>query len=254
MQSLLDFCASSGVYEKPEEVKLPRPGGPPVQLIAPPVPGIVCTMSSECNYCVLDQPTMLRHLREKHAVTPLTVTRYHSGHVQQLFTAVGKSYFEVNPDLALKTVPNVRDSLEAMLSTMSQSPLVASPDTDRGRTPLMQFMGWDTFMPDIRKDPNQRRLLHNLKQKHTPGEYEGIFPRLVEAVQDHFKEAHTILDGHPHRLTILKVVVHGMPIPRESYVLVLLLLYILTHLRQGIRTGSHYLETATIILTLWSSS
>jgi len=77
-------------------------------------------------------------------------------------------------------------------------------------------MGWDTFMDHIRKNPKQRQAVKDIKQHHTAEEHGGVFTHLAEAVEDHFKKASTILDGHPHKLTLSKLLLHKKDVLRES--------------------------------------
>ncbi|KAG0692522.1 hypothetical protein DFH29DRAFT_882371 [Suillus ampliporus] len=215
LQSFLDFCSQANIYEKPEFVKPPTPRGPPVQFILPPTSGFVCRSSSNCIYSVKDLPTMQRHCREKHNAKPLVEIEYQSCLVQRLFTAVGNSYFEVRDDLMPGSRPDLRTSLKGAFLPALDASLVVPADTERERTPLVRCMGWDKFMPDIRMDPKQRRAADDLKKKHTAEEYDGVLNRLADAVSHHFEKASTILDGHPHKLSLCKILVHGRNVPRE---------------------------------------
>jgi hypothetical protein len=77
-------------------------------------------------------------------------------------------------------------------------------------------MAWDTFGMDVRGDRKRRRAALDLKSQHTNDEHNGIFVRLAVAVDHHFEKASTILEGHPHKLTLAKILIHGKNIPRET--------------------------------------
>ncbi|KAG2081057.1 hypothetical protein BD769DRAFT_1684432 [Suillus cothurnatus] len=93
--------------------------------------------------------------------------------------------------------------------------LVVPANTERERTPLMRFMGWDKFEVELRMNPNQRRAAEQIKKKHTDDESSGILTRLAATVRDHMMKASTILDGHPHRLSLSKLLLYGNDIPRD---------------------------------------
>ena len=213
LEAFLNFCTQHGVYQTPEKVKPPTPGGPPIQLITAPTLGFACTA---CSYCVKDLPTMQRHYREKHDDMPLDFARYRACSVQHLFTAIGKSYFEVSPNLQSGGSHDLGSSLRRMLEPRLEAALVTTQSTERERTPLIRFTGWDLVMVNIRNNSEHREAANSMKQKHTKDEHDGIFIGLREAVKDHFLKTFTILDGHPHKFTILKIMFHGRNIPRES--------------------------------------
>jgi hypothetical protein len=173
-------------------------------------------MTPECTYCVKDQVTAQRHCREKHGGGPLSEVRRRECKVQQLFAGIGKKYFEVGEGLAPGVPPNLRDTLKRSFLSTLESAMVVPMNTDRERTPLVRFMAWDTFGMDIRGDPKRRRAALDLKSQHTSDEHNGIFVRLAVAVDHHFEKASTILEGHPHKLTLAKILVHGKNIPRET--------------------------------------
>ncbi|KAG2121482.1 hypothetical protein DEU56DRAFT_927410 [Suillus clintonianus] len=216
LQAVLDFCSKSKVYTKPQHVKLPAAGGPPVQLLGDPSDGLACKASSECEYCVRDLQTMQRHRREKHGSTALGEVCHRPCKVQRLFTGVGGSFFEIGQKILPGARPNLKETLKATFLPAIDVPLVVPADTERERTPLVKFMGWDKFQNDVRMNPAQRRAAEQIKKKHTEEEHGGIFPRLAIAIQDHFVRAATILDGHPQRLSLAKILIHGDAIPRES--------------------------------------
>ncbi|KAG2134202.1 uncharacterized protein EDB93DRAFT_1254626 [Suillus bovinus] len=216
LQSFLDYCLEANVYEKPEHVKLPTAGGPPVQQIADPIDGFACTASSDCAYAVKDLFTMQRHGRETHGATGLMEIHHRSCQVQRIFSSVGNSYFEIGNNFVPSARPDVRSALQATFIPAVEHSLVVPANTERERTPLMRFMGWDKFQVDLRMNPTQRRAAEQIKKKHTDDEFGGIITCLSNAVRDHMARASSILDGHPHRLSLSKLLVYGDSIPRET--------------------------------------
>jgi hypothetical protein len=77
-------------------------------------------------------------------------------------------------------------------------------------------MGWDKFEVDLRMNPTQRRAADEIKKKHTEEECGGILTRLASTIRDHMAKASTILDGHPHRLSLAKLLLYGDAIPRDT--------------------------------------
>ncbi|KAG2092333.1 uncharacterized protein F5147DRAFT_657735, partial [Suillus discolor] len=211
-----EYCSQSNVHEKPEHVKLPKAGGPPVQMIASPVEGFSCTASADCVYAVKDLGTIQRHARERHGATGLKEIQHRSCQVQHIFTAVGNSYFEVGQNVLPSARPDVKSTLKATFLPAVDLSLVVPANTERERTPLMRFMGWDKFEVEIRMNPKQRRAAEEIKKKHSDDEFGGILTCLAVAVRDHMTRASTILDGHPHRLSLSKILLYGEAIPRET--------------------------------------
>jgi hypothetical protein len=76
-------------------------------------------------------------------------------------------------------------------------------------------MGWDKFMPEIRMNPVQRRAADQIKKNHSEEEHGGLLSTLAIAIKDHMARASAILDGHPHKLTLSKVLLYGDAIPRD---------------------------------------
>lgn len=173
-------------------------------------------MAADCTYCVKNQITAQRHCREKHGAPPLSDVRYRECQVQRIFTGVGNRYFEIGQGLMPGTTPDLREALRGSFLSTLEPAVVIQADTERERTPLIRFMAWDTFREDVRQDPKRRRAAQDIKSPHTDGEHNGIFNRLADAVHDHFEKASTILDGHPHKLTLAKILIHGKSIPRET--------------------------------------
>lgn len=216
LQSMLDFCKEFSIYEKPEHVKIPTAGGPPVQLIADPSDGFVCTASVDCSYAVKDMQTMQRHGREKHGTTRLMDIQYRQCQVQRIFTGVGNSYFEIGQNVMPGARPDVKTIIETTFLPSLDVALVLPANTERERTPLMRFMGWDKFEVELRMNPTQRRAADEIKKKHAENECGGILVRLAATVRAHMARASTILDGHPHRLSLAKLLLYGDAIPRDT--------------------------------------
>ncbi|KAG1835871.1 hypothetical protein F4604DRAFT_1944010 [Suillus subluteus] len=215
VQAFLTFCSESDLYAKPEQVKLPAAGGPPVQLIADPSEGLACTASADCEYCVKSLETMQRHGREKHGANVLMEVRHRPCLVQRIFSGTRNSYFEIKREITPGVVSDLRATLKAAFLPALDVPLVIPADTERERTPLVRCMGWDKFMPDIRMNPVQRGAADQIKKKHSAEEHGGLLSRLAVAIKDHMAKASTILDGHPHKLALSKILLHGDAIPRD---------------------------------------
>lgn len=145
MESFLEYCLQSNVYKKPEHVKIPTAGGPPVQMIASPIEGFSCTASADCMYAVKDLGTIQHHSRSKHGVTGLKEIQYWSCLVQHIFTAIGNSYFEVGQNIVPSARPNIKSTLKATFLPAVELSLVIPANTKWERTPLMCFMGLDKF-------------------------------------------------------------------------------------------------------------
>jgi hypothetical protein len=77
-------------------------------------------------------------------------------------------------------------------------------------------MGWDKFMPNIHMNPAQRRVVEQIKKKHSEEEHSGLLSHLAIAIKDHMEKASTILDDHPHRLSLLKILLYGDTIPQDQ--------------------------------------
>ncbi|KAG2360975.1 hypothetical protein BDR07DRAFT_1377592 [Suillus spraguei] len=204
------------IYEKPENVKLPTGGGPPVQLIVDPSDGFACSASTDCAYAVKDLATMQRHSRGKHGSTGVMEVLYRPCQVQRIFTAVGNSYFEIGENVIPGIRPDVKATLQSIFIPAVDRSLVVPANTERERSPLMRFMGWDRFLVELRMNPTQRRAADKIKKKHTDDESGGILACLDSTVRDHMRRASTILDGHPHRLSLSKLLLYGDAIPRDT--------------------------------------
>jgi hypothetical protein len=182
---MLDFCKESSIYEKPEHIKLPTAGGPPVQLIADPSEGFVCTASIDCSYAVKDLETMQRHGREKHSTTQLMDIQYLQCQVQHIFMGVGNSYFATGQNVMPGARPDVKAIIQATYLPTLDVALVIPANTERERTPLMPA---DESHPETGSGRNQ--------EKHTEEECGGILTCLASTIRDHMARASTILDGH----------------------------------------------------------
>jgi hypothetical protein len=126
----LDFCTEAKVYFKQEEVKLPAPGGPPVQLIADPSQGLACIALAECTYCAKHVETLQRHSRQKHGSSGLMEIQYKPCLIQRIFTSIANLYFEIRDSV----LPGIRPDLKAMLKASFllafDVPLVVLADTE----------------------------------------------------------------------------------------------------------------------------
>ncbi|KAG1830491.1 hypothetical protein DFJ58DRAFT_736947 [Suillus subalutaceus] len=216
MQSFMDFCREEKIYEKVEDVKLPTAGGLPIQLVEDPSDGLACTESADCTHAVRDLATMHRHGREKHNTTSFVDIQYRSCQVQQIFTVLHNSYFEVCQDVIRGVRPDIRATLEATFLPQNDVALIGPTETEQWRTPLVHFMDWDKFQVELWMNPIQRLAADDIKKRHTSEESGGILTRLAATVRDHMTRASTILDGHPHRLSLSKLLLYGNSIPRET--------------------------------------
>jgi hypothetical protein len=136
--------------------------------------------------------------------------------VQRIFTGVGNSYFATGQNVMPGARPDVKAIIQATYLPTLDVALVVPANTERERTPLMRFMGWDKFEVDLRMNPTQRRAADEIKKKHTEEECGGILTRLASTIRDHMAKASTILDGHPHRLSLAKLLLYGDAIPRDT--------------------------------------
>jgi hypothetical protein len=151
-----------------------------------------------------------------HGPNELKDIRHQTCLVQILFTGAWKSYFEVDTNVAASSVSDLRTTLKTEFLPRFDVPLVVPADTERERTPLVRCMGWDKFMPEIRMNPVQRRAADQIKKNHSEEEHGGLLSTLAIAIKDHMAKASTILDGHPHKLTLSKVLLYGDAIPRDQ--------------------------------------
>ncbi|KAG1837461.1 hypothetical protein DFJ58DRAFT_734353 [Suillus subalutaceus] len=198
LDELVKYCIDKKIYGRQEEVKLPAPGGPVIQMIGPPRPGIACTMSTDCPYAVRNLDTMKRHARQIHGRTPAEA-RYTQVSVQNLFDSVGRSTL---------LMQNFHPSLDV--------PVIPEALTHEERRPLLKVMSWDTFMVDVRRYPKEVKAVETLKGKHHNEEHHGLFKAVSALVANHFHVAGTILDGNPNKLTIAKTLLDGSNVTRQS--------------------------------------
>ncbi|KAG2360982.1 hypothetical protein BDR07DRAFT_1377600 [Suillus spraguei] len=216
LEIFLDFCSESNVYEEPENVELPSAGGPPVQLIQEPTDGFACTASDCCSYAVDDLATIQRHARKKHGDSRMVDVQYKHCVVQQMFSTLRRSYFEVTQDIIPGARPDVKAALQAKFLHAINTSLVVSPGIPRESTQLMHVMGWDKFQVELRMDFIQRQAAEEIKTQHSDAESGGILSRLSATVRDHMVAASTILYGHPHGLSLSKLLLYGDAIPRDT--------------------------------------
>jgi hypothetical protein len=137
LAALLEFYTATSIFKKPENVKIPTAGGPPVQLIADPSDGFACTASTDCTYLVKDLQTMQQHGREKHDTTCLMTIQYRPCQVQCIFTAVGNSHFEIGQNVMPGASPDIKSTLQTMFIPTLDVTLVVPANTEQERTLLM---------------------------------------------------------------------------------------------------------------------
>lgn len=206
---LHEICSQHEIYARPEEVPLPKAGGPPVQGIAPPIPGLTCNAAADCHYSVRDLQTMLKHGREKHGRGLTTNASYRSSAIQVLFRGVGHIYFEVDDTLTSSSDVDLRAYLKRDFLPKSSIDEVITQHSDRDRPPLLKITLWDLFLPQIREDAAQRKQARCIKEKHTLREHDRIFVTLEKVVKLHHEVAKTKLEHHCQRFTLAKVLVNG---------------------------------------------
>ncbi|KAI9456768.1 hypothetical protein HD554DRAFT_2177923 [Boletus coccyginus] len=203
------LCKDYLIYKKPQDVILPKAGGPPVQGIAAPVEGFACCAGNACEYSVCDVQMMIRHSKEKHA-RRITGERTHRPClVQCIFRGVGKVYFEVDPTATFECDLDVRRYLRAtFLPAHAMDPIVPQ-DLDRDRPQLLIVTLWDEFHPEIRKDDIQRNAAWRLKAAHTAEERGGVFVSLERAVKQHHIGVRVLLNECLHSFTIKKILLNS---------------------------------------------
>lgn len=197
------------IYARPEEVPIPKAGGPPVQGITPPISGLTCSAAPTCHYSVRDVQTMLKHGREKHGRGLTTNALYRPSTIQVLFRGVGHVYFEVDDTLTPSSNIDLRAYLKRNFLPKSSTDEVVTQQSDRDRPPLLKITLWDLFLPQIREDAVQRKQARGIKEKHTAHEHEGVFVTLEKVVKLHHEVAKTQLEHHCQRFTLAKVLVNG---------------------------------------------
>jgi Orsellinic acid/F9775 biosynthesis cluster protein D len=212
-EEFTNFCKTRGVHVQPQDVPIPKAGGPRVQGIAAPSDGFSCRADGFCEYSVRDRQTMLRHSREKHGGGLVGTTVFENTLVQYLFRSVSHVYFEVDPALTLTAGDNmnldVRRYLRGAFLIGQEDNTVTKQDADRDRPPLLRITMWDTFQEEIRKDPAQRHAAHLLKAKHEVGEGDGIFVALDTAVKTYHAATRVLVNGCSNSFTIRKVLLNG---------------------------------------------
>lgn len=204
--ALTELCKARNIHADAKDVVNPKPGGPPIPGIAPPVVGHAC---NACEYRVVDSGSMVRHGRVKHGGSLSGQPQSREAFVQCIFAGVGRVYFEVDPHHAEGADLGVRVYLRAkFLPGQAEDPLVPQ-DQDRDRPPLLKITMWDEFEPEVRKDETQRKLAAKLKSRHEPCEQGGIFVQLANAIVSYHRNAKLLLKGSAHKFTICKVLMNG---------------------------------------------
>jgi len=102
-------------------------------------------------------------------------------------------------------VPNLRNVLECSFLPALEPVVVVLVNTEQKHLPLICFTAWDTFREDICQDPKCIHIAYDIKSKHTDNEHDGIFIHLTNAVHYHFKKVITILDDHPHKISLANI-------------------------------------------------
>jgi Orsellinic acid/F9775 biosynthesis cluster protein D len=216
LDELSKYCIDTNIYGRQEEVKLPAPGSPVIQMISPPRVGIACTMAADCHYAVRDLQAMKKHARVMHGCTPAQA-RYQQASVQNIFDSVGRSYFTVK-SITPEPVDDLRTLLMKNFHPSLDVPAIPEILTPQERRPLLKVMAWDRFMVDVRRYPSEVRAVEKLKGKHDDEEHHGLFKAVSTLMAKHFHMAGTILDGNPNRLTIAKILLDGSNVTRQSSV------------------------------------
>ncbi|KAH0825828.1 hypothetical protein J3R83DRAFT_8789, partial [Lanmaoa asiatica] len=214
-KDLETLCLQRAVYENPQNVNLPRAGGPPVEGIAPPVAALSCAAGGNCRYSVCDLQAMIRHGRERHQGGILATTRYRGSMVQALFLGVGRIYFEVDPTLTPSSDVDTRDYLRTVFLREAGFDEVMAADGSRDRPPLLNTTHWDQFMPEIRENVDQRRATHALKGKHTVDEHGGIFKVLQRTVLGHHETTRKELENSANPFLLRKILLNGLDFHAE---------------------------------------
>ncbi|KAF8425824.1 hypothetical protein L210DRAFT_986547 [Boletus edulis BED1] len=227
-EELQKVCSQQSIYARPEEVPVPNAGGPPVQGIAQPIPGLTCSAAADCHYSVRDLQAMLKHGREKHGKGLTTNALYRPSTIQVLFRGVGRVYFEVDATLTSFSDVAVRTYLKQTFLPITSADEVITQRSDRDRPPLLKITLWDLFLPEVREDSVQRKHARGVKEGHTAHEHGGIFVSLEKVVKLHHELAKKQLDHHCQRFTLAKVLLSGAkfspsqsayfkPLPSENH-------------------------------------
>jgi hypothetical protein len=214
LTSLAKYVKENNVYRRQEQVTIPASGGPPVQLISPPRKALLCLSSPDCVYAVCDKATMQKHAKNVHSQSSKDL-RCKEIQVQQLFDSVGRTYFAVDTSTSHQSKGLTKVLNDAFAPSL-YVPLVQPALSPEERRPLIKAMAWDEFMKDLRSDPSQVKAIQKLKDKHSDMECHGIFSALKDLIQSHMDMAATILDGHPHKLTLAKALLNGSNVTDKS--------------------------------------
>lgn len=204
------LCKDRLIHENPQDVVIPKPGGPPVEGITTPVEGFACCANSTCTYSVRDRQTMIRHSKEKHGLRIIGKQLYRPCMVQCIFNhGPGKVYFEVDPKVTAGCDLDVRRYLRGTFLPAHAKDPVVPQESDRDRPPLLRVTLWDEFEPEIRKDDGQRNAAWRLKARHTAEEQGGIFVSLRRVVEQYHRITRALLNECPNSFTIAKVLLNG---------------------------------------------
>ncbi|KAG6369839.1 hypothetical protein JVT61DRAFT_13396 [Boletus reticuloceps] len=218
LEDLQVFLHDRHVYDRPEEVPLPSPGGPPVQGLCAPQHGFTCQMRG-CAYASKSEEVMKRHDVAAHGLVYPQERRYRDCKVQALFNSVGRVFFQIQDELPNETKDEslLRAALLDVGATWSADGTAAIA-TDKDRTPpaLLRVTGWGEHLPSVRASRALRAKTLALKDKLKADELGGILQGLPVAVDGLFQLGRTLLNGHSSKLTALKVVIHGASIPSEG--------------------------------------
>jgi hypothetical protein len=160
---------------------------------------------------------MEQHCAEKHRATDMLTFHYRPCQVQRLFATLGHSYFHIGRNVMAGARPNVETALQAtFLPGFEARCGIEHNTTDDDVMPHVRLMGWDKFEVELRVNPTQRQAADDIKKMHTETECGGILMRLSATVRDHMARASTILDEHPHRLSLARLLLYGDAIPRDT--------------------------------------
>lgn len=203
------LVADFGLHTNLKDIKLPYPGGPPVEFIKT-VSGYSCRY---CPHACPQEDSLKNHVRSHRDRSPLWDECIRKNvAIQTLFRGVGHKFFEVNCDLSEIPEDNIyttiiRDYLP------SQPPLPVRPaQTLREVEPLIQVTEWHTRMHDYIDDRSRRNHLLSLKAK--PKTDEPGYCHIQDAVLLYLTQARD--HGRRLRLTVRKIIMQGPTISQTN--------------------------------------
>ncbi|KAG2071707.1 hypothetical protein BDR04DRAFT_1117533 [Suillus decipiens] len=128
LEAFLRFCSESNVYAKPEQVKMPVSGGPPVQLLADPVKCVACMALPKYTYYIKDKEIMQKHSRKSMQLAFLG----RSSIILTLFSifSVGNTYFNISQNPVSVIKPNLKATLQFKFFTGHNILLVIPPNIE----------------------------------------------------------------------------------------------------------------------------